>query len=110
MMKPKSIYRRDLHHSSRHSALTAVIVLTLGCLPVLQAGIYFDNSAGTLDFGTAINWSTDQLPSVSGVSTSFIGGNQDVVYAGTMTTNSELQVGTDANPWVPARGPMPPTT
>jgi autotransporter-associated beta strand protein len=68
-------------------------------LPCAKADIWFDNGTGTLDFGTAANWSTDQLPSAAGVGRGFLGGNFDVIFGGTMTTVGELQVGTDAAPY-----------
>ena len=88
-------------------ACRAIVALTLSLVPTLEAHIYFDNTAGTLDFGTAANWSTDQLPNTGGLGNSFIGGNQNVAFAGTLTTSAEIQVGTDTDPYVPALTGIP---
>lgn len=77
--------------------LTAVI--GLACAPSGRADIFFDNGAGTLDFGSAANWSTDELPSAAGTGRVFLGGNLAVSFGGTMTTAGEMQVGTDPNPY-----------
>jgi fibronectin-binding autotransporter adhesin len=79
--------------------VSSALALALGLTPRIQAQIHFDNGTGTLDFGTAQNWSTDQLPSVPGTGNAFIGGGHHVTFGGTMTGSAELQVGTDANPY-----------
>jgi autotransporter-associated beta strand protein len=84
--------------------LPAAIMLGLAIAPGLHAHIWFDNSAGTLDFGTATNWNTNVLPSTGGTENAFIGASGGVggtpyavTYGGTLTTVGELQVGTESN-------------
>ena len=81
------------------SAFPATIALALVFMPALQAAIFFDNSASTLDFGNVLNWNSDALPSVTGNGNAYIGGNQNVVFSGAMATSQEVQVGTDASPY-----------
>ncbi len=77
-------------HSIRCRIILAAL-FPLAITPAVRAQISFDNSAGTLDFSTAANWSGDQLPSVGGLGNAFIGGF-DVTDTGTLTTSGELQI------------------
>ena len=106
-MKNKSIDRLASRTIALPSGLPAIVALALSLMPALEAHIYFDNTAGTLDFGTAANWSTDQLPSTGGLGNSFIGGNQNFGFTGTLTTSAEIHVGADTDPYVPALTGIP---
>jgi hypothetical protein len=60
---------------SRILALLAVVVELMGWGSPASAHIWFTKGAGTLDFGTAGNCSSSQLPSVSGTGNAFIGAS-----------------------------------